>query len=387
MYESLGTGTFGKVFLLPRDTVMKKTHYHSPDARHHLIQDYEYLKNINKCLGSNLLIRHPKALSITLLPDQNWAQHRKRLPKEDQQFSCYFEMQRVGPLPQNLVQKIIQLYCPEKLREMALNNSVNNTYIARLYLGKHEERSRDSLDPPRRFFSMKNFNITVPRALDLGIDIAKIASAMGQLLARLHWVALTDANDIEICLGTGSAPNFGLSQFQENQWRLIRIINSMNTMSIMHPHFSFRDCNSFANHTNHAVLQICQVITFQYEIQAAHDRDDSWCDTWNKETDLILETFEKGEELVVWVIDFDKARDIDPAQPNFEEIVKAHLMNDPYWPVAHDENPLFQLFAKAYKEECQFIQQTQSSASQAEENGNKFISLLKSETVKRGLGV
>lgn len=394
LYETLGSGTFGKVFLLPRHTVIKKAHYHSREAQNQLIRDYEFLQNINKTLGNSLLIRHTKALTITLKPDQEWIQHQHHLALEDQHFTPYFEMQRVGPLPQRLVKKIINLYCPEgQIKQLAIQNSVHHTYIARLYLGKQGERRREQDDPPKRFFSMKNFNITVSRALELGIDVAKIASAMGQLLARLHWVTLTDANDIEICLGTGSAPNYGLSQFQEHQWRLFGVLSSMKnaTIRLMHPHNSLPNCNSYTNHSNHAVLQICQVMVFQektFIIKSECQNSQtpaSWCDNINDETDTILETFEKGEELVVWVIDFDKARPIDPLQPDYDAIVKAHLMNDPYWPVATQNNPLFTLFAKAYREECQHIDSMSTSVKvrKAEERGEVFLKRLISKTEEK----
>ena len=109
-----------------------------------------------------------------------------------------YGMGRVYPLPLALRKKIIDLFCPARLRN---NPSITarKPHFARILLG------RPITDPgrvaPRRFFETYNFALTRDRAELLGIDVVNAAVEMGCLLSQMHMKAKNDARDIEVVLG------------------------------------------------------------------------------------------------------------------------------------------------------------------------------------------
>jgi hypothetical protein len=107
-------------------------------------------------------------------------------------------MSRVYPLPSTMRKKIIELFCPQNLRNHP-SVTAPKAHLARILLGRPVADSGRTA--PQRFFDTYNFPLTRDRAELLGIDTVQTAREMGRLLAQMHMTAKNDARDIKIVLG------------------------------------------------------------------------------------------------------------------------------------------------------------------------------------------
>lgn len=111
--------------------------------------------------------------------------------------------ERILPLPKVIRVALIELFCPEGIREKQLHETTNNACLVRIYLGKNNERRKSSR--PQQFFSLRNFKLHLNQMKQLGLDIDTFACTIANALAIMHWQAKVDAADVEFVLG--SAPS------------------------------------------------------------------------------------------------------------------------------------------------------------------------------------
>ncbi|KAH9904391.1 hypothetical protein F4778DRAFT_732310 [Xylariomycetidae sp. FL2044] len=113
--------------------------------------------------------------------------------------ACLLISERIFPLPKLIRESLIDIFCPDSLKDEAKTSRENKSCLVRLYLGV----KRPSLITTGGF-TLRNFELTLDRIIHLGLDAEAFASAMAESLATLHWSAKIDAFDVEYILG--SAP-------------------------------------------------------------------------------------------------------------------------------------------------------------------------------------
>lgn len=106
--------------------------------------------------------------------------------------------ERILPLSRPIRARLIDTFCPAELKESAHRDQSNRDCLIRVYLGRSVTRSSAA----SRFFSLRNFPMSVDQMLKIGINMQKIASSMAGTLATLHWRAYVDARDVEFVLGS-----------------------------------------------------------------------------------------------------------------------------------------------------------------------------------------
>lgn len=167
-----------------------------------LHDEFRHLRRIHDALSaSGNEILSPTPYEFCGPESDFWSDPTLRLPAVDRLKTCAFSMSRVYPIPIALKQKIIALFCPERLQRSKADKFFlrQGHHVARLLLGRAETDIGRSA--PRLFFDTYNFPLTRARAEKLGIDTLRLAKEMGRLLAQFHMVAKCDARDIEIVLG------------------------------------------------------------------------------------------------------------------------------------------------------------------------------------------
>ncbi|KAF2456025.1 hypothetical protein BDY21DRAFT_394269 [Lineolata rhizophorae] len=126
---------------------------------------------------------------------------------------------RIPPLPQRAHAYLINAYCAPHLVDRAHADGTNGDALARVYLGRgrrYESRDGEGRQAPRRFFTLRNFGLSVAKLEDLllkmngvtkegAADVVRhLATTMGAALAVMHSVAKLDARDVEFVLGGSS---------------------------------------------------------------------------------------------------------------------------------------------------------------------------------------
>ena len=129
----------------------------------------------------------------------SWCQDNlHKFPQEDQARDpeALLEAKRIFPVPQVVRQALIDLYCPEAIKDSVKRDPNSKACLVRLYLGR--------VSTPKRIFSLRNFQLHIDQMLNLNMDTLHYAKVMGEAIAVIHWQAQIDARDVEFVLG--SAP-------------------------------------------------------------------------------------------------------------------------------------------------------------------------------------
>jgi len=162
------------------------------------------------------------------------------------------------------------------LRTEVKSDPSNRDCLVRLYFGKRRER-------PSRFFTLRNFLLHVDQMEEIGYDVDGLAANMANALAVMHWRVVIDANDVEFVLG--SAP-------------------TRTTFPAVVP-LTPAEVNSMPKNTS----------------------------TWASP----FENF-KRRTVHLWMLDFDRCKDMSLDKKGVEQAVAAFFRNDPYYPRPHRKN-------------------------------------------------
>ena len=94
-------------------------------------------------------------------------------------------------------EKIIDKYCPERLRSATKTSDPDRDCIIRLYMGRRRRPARNS-----RFhgFNLRNYPLHADQVEELQLDQPLYARILAETLASLYWKANVDANDVEFVL-------------------------------------------------------------------------------------------------------------------------------------------------------------------------------------------
>lgn len=112
--------------------------------------------------------------------------------------------QRKPPFPQEVRAKLIDIYCPNSVKDMIHASEADRDCLIRPYLGRRRRLVKNSRV---QAFSLRNFPLRIDQIESLKLDGARYARIMADTLAQLFWVAHIDANDIEFVLAPPSNSN------------------------------------------------------------------------------------------------------------------------------------------------------------------------------------
>jgi Zinc finger protein len=184
-------------------------------------------------------------------------------------------LERILPLTKPIREDIIDVFCAPSGRAEAKASPGNKNCIVRLYLGQRRRSQR-----PPAFFRLKNFSLHLDQAEKVGLDINIYATEMAIGLAICHWRVHVDANDVEFVLG--SAPTIiNFSALTPAQ------VKTLPSYTNTDPEFRYHN----------------------YRKRTAH----------------------------LWMLDFDKCKDMAMNAEGVEQAVKAAENNDPYFPKPHQK--------------------------------------------------
>lgn len=303
-FESIGAGTCGSVFRpveRPIAIKIQKTWLPQHDLHMEAMQHMEILSSLE---------RYPVAnIKLTQVYDykngEEAAEFFKEHPELEKQAREKVNLpmpllisDRIMPLPEPIREHLITLFCPPNLQDNVREDKANNNCLVRVYLGQDQQR-------PWRFFTLRNFKLYLDNMESLQLDIEGMAFTMGQTLAVLHYVAQTDARDVEFVLG--STP-------QRKVMRMKDLENEQTNKD--------------------------QVTS-------------SGLDEWER---LLDYRYRKTE---LYLLDFNQCRFMSQDEKGIEQAVHAYLENDPYYPRPFSNTRRGTLawhsFAAAYIDQAQYI--------------------------------
>lgn len=201
-YRKIGFGQCGLIFTVPgSSTVLKISR---PYFHEGLWNDFLCHLRIYGAFTKQTIqpsCRLPLVYSFISKTDDTWWDANKLLFTENSSTfplpSMGLVSQRIPQLPRVLRHALIDLYCPENLREDVRSNTINRDCLVRIYLG----RRRNSNMPLPPNFSLRNYNLCLDQMLDLDLPVNEYATNIAETLAIIHWAAHVDAYDVEFVLG------------------------------------------------------------------------------------------------------------------------------------------------------------------------------------------
>jgi len=203
IYRSIGAGTCGKVFeQLGSIFALKVSKYDNNS----LWNDYQmHTRIVNGFSGLEQLkdLHIPRVFYFVNSNDEEWwMEHEGKFPAEPQEnHHNVLCTERILPLPKVIRNTLIDEFCPDHLKEKARTEPSNKDCLARVYLGKR--KNKDRIKPPM-FFSLRNFNLHLDQLE--GAKVHGLARLMGMALAVMHWKVGIDADDVEFVFG--SSPTY-----------------------------------------------------------------------------------------------------------------------------------------------------------------------------------
>jgi hypothetical protein len=183
--------------------------------------------------------------------------------------------ERILPLPKVIRDALIDKFCPDCLKENARTAASSTDCLARVYLGERKEENRTK---PLAFFSIRNFSLHLDRLEESKVPhLEEMAKLMGMALAVMHWRVGIDADDVEFVLGSSPANSARLRPLSSSQ------------------------------------------------ISSLTKRTSTW-----KEANY-LPKFKK-RAIYLWMLDFNRCKDITKDEQGVKQAVQTFCRNDPYFP-------------------------------------------------------
>ncbi|KAK3306497.1 zinc finger protein-domain-containing protein [Chaetomium strumarium] len=231
--------------------------------------------------------------------------------------TCALLTERIDPLPKPTRTAIIEKYCKPKIKQEALAAPGNNDCLVRVYLGSAKKGKTP------RFFNLRNFKLYLNRMVELRLDVDDLARRMGVALAVMHWAARTDANDVEFVLGSSSSTNSPAEDDAEDPERMTLLTYTGPPSNITEDFFNRR--------------------------------------------------------VKLWVLDFDKVRNITMDDAGVAQAARAFMLNAPYFPrpcrESEVETRIWEEFVEAYRKlSLAILRKDEGDDSDYLELPEKFIS-------------
>ncbi|EGP87308.1 uncharacterized protein MYCGRDRAFT_42301 [Zymoseptoria tritici IPO323] len=209
-YREIGKGQCGSVWAadVPGEACALKRQHAGGDGEHSrsVIKDsvmpQRTERSFNECRTSLELtnLNIPRYHQLVLKEDaQWWATRRGRFPSDLEACNTLIS-ERIPPFEGPVRMKIIELFCPDKIKDVVINSRKDEDCMVRPYLGR---RARDSRPSP--FFTLRNKALTIDQMENLKLPAVDYACAMADALAFMFWEAKVDANDVEFVLAPKGA--------------------------------------------------------------------------------------------------------------------------------------------------------------------------------------
>ncbi|KAK2797105.1 hypothetical protein FQN50_009336 [Emmonsiellopsis sp. PD_5] len=115
--------------------------------------------------------------------------------------SAAMQMHRIPPLPAQVRMALINAYFHPEARREAFDDPENEDCLVRVYLGATTSRVGRGKNWPS---SLRNFEMYLDMAMEVGLDVELIAEEMAVSLAVIHWEAGNDGMDAEWVFGGGT---------------------------------------------------------------------------------------------------------------------------------------------------------------------------------------
>lgn len=115
--------------------------------------------------------------------------------------------ERILPFGQDTREKVIDLFCLPRSREIIKQSRKDHDCLLRPYLG----RRRTNFSCPSQFFTLRNKPLLVNQLEGLGLPVEQYAQTMADALSIIYWLAKTDGNDIEFVLAPPREEEDGFS--------------------------------------------------------------------------------------------------------------------------------------------------------------------------------
>lgn len=208
-FVNIGAGACGSVFTPiahPLSIKVQKNFADNHDLREEALQHIAILKGLEKYPVGNISV--PQIYAYKSLNEASaffkgqpvLAQVvEKRVALPMPVLIC----DRILPLTRPVREQLIMQFCPEGLQQEARDNPSNQDCLVRVYLGQERQgRGVGSDVRSAQWFSLRNLKLYLDDMDSLFLDIEGMAFTMGQTLAVLHFVAHTDARDVEFVLGS-----------------------------------------------------------------------------------------------------------------------------------------------------------------------------------------
>ncbi|KAF7542594.1 hypothetical protein G7Z17_g11443 [Cylindrodendrum hubeiense] len=237
-------------------------------------------------------IKIPKCYGFVSKDDQKFWDNNPGLSEASKQV-CHLPTyalltERILPLPEPTRTLLIDKFCADRLKSRAFKDASNNDCVVRVYLGSLKGKSGGM------FFSLRNLKLHLNQMIELKIDLTSMASDMATALAAMHWVAKTDARDIEFILASSTE---NLPQITTSE------VTTLPLNTSIHPQ--------------------------KFNLEDFHHR-----------------------KTTLWLLDFNQVRQITMDETGIAMAIEAFNINDPYYPKPLQQHPIAQelwnTFARRY---------------------------------------
>ncbi|KAK4452233.1 zinc finger protein-domain-containing protein [Podospora aff. communis PSN243] len=192
--------------------------------------------------------------------------------------------ERIPPLPHKARELLINKYCSPSIQDAARVDLANRDCLVRPYLGYGRGKVRQIL------FSLRNFKLHLNYMVGLQLETEDLARRMAKTLAVMHWGAKTDVRDVEFVLGSSTTKRAPKKPFSA--------------------------------------------------------RDFPPCGYTGPPTDNIGDFF--CRETKLFVLDFNRVRDITMDDEGVAMAVEAWRLNDPYYPKPFRESNAEEIIWEAF---------------------------------------
>lgn len=308
--RQIGKGFCAEIFDIPGACrVIKRAYTSNPAKARELWNDFgehlrisEALQSVSGTADIDIFIPQP-AYYVTAKKYHSWMKvHEPQLgggesetiPAALREPSDILVSERILPLPKPVREQLIHMFCPPSQVDYALTSIDNKDCIVRIYLGVQRANPYQASNPGEPF-SLRNFELSLDRMNEIGIDPLQFVAPMAESLALMHWKANQDARDVEFVLG--SAPEG-------------RKITSRD----------FAELNKMGNPVT----------------------------TWQDPRDIAENNLTYTRRTVcMWLLDFNQVSRITKDAQGVEKAVDAFWQNDPYYPRPWSPQ-LWEQFKSAY---------------------------------------
>ncbi|KAJ5782278.1 hypothetical protein N7457_004052 [Penicillium paradoxum] len=213
-FNQIGEGLQGVIFeQIGQSPVLKKERPGNESLPSNIRHEYKIHQDVSAAFRlygslnrSDVHVPYPLEFIPKTASCEFWDDALPRIPARYRTPGDAFKMERILPLPKVTREALVTHFYSGQHRHSAsdieniLRNPENKHCLARVYLGK------EIGEIPQTESALRNFPLFLNPMLDLGMDVTRLAHAMGKAYAIMHWGAAVNGDDVEFVLGTSTFP-------------------------------------------------------------------------------------------------------------------------------------------------------------------------------------